>query len=119
MRRRLIGRLCNYLQSFGDTLIALNDWDSAALRRFLDDPLIGSFAGPIQSAATDAQLEEIAERLIPDAWSLVAATGTPDVCAARISREFDCGVDGVILHGTTPEEIEPILAPYARVRRRG
>jgi hypothetical protein len=31
---------------------------------------------------------------------------------ARIRREFDYGADAVILHGATPDELEPIVAAY-------
>jgi hypothetical protein len=46
----------------------------------------------------------------------VAATGTPEQCADVILRQFDLGVDSVILHGATPAELAPILPAYRAAR---
>jgi hypothetical protein len=31
---------------------------------------------------------------------------------ARIRKEFDHGADAVIMHGATPDELEPVVAAY-------
>jgi len=33
-----------------------------------------------------------------------------------VLRQFDLGVDGVIMHGATPDELAPVVAAY-RARR--
>ncbi|PRC51025.1 TIGR03857 family LLM class F420-dependent oxidoreductase, partial [Mycobacterium sp. ITM-2017-0098] len=30
----------------------------------------------------------------------------------RVRKEFEYGADAVIMHGATPEELEPIVAAY-------
>ena len=57
------------------------------------------------------QLEHVAS-LIPDEWLEPAATGPPEQCAAKVQGQFDLGADGVILHGASPAELEPIVAAY-------
>ena len=48
-----------------------------------------------------------------------SATGDARRCAARVLRQFDLGVDGVILHGATPTELAPIVEQYRAVRPAG
>ncbi|MFE6862445.1 TIGR03857 family LLM class F420-dependent oxidoreductase [Nocardia sp. NPDC057668] len=109
--RKTVGRLATYLQGYGELLLRTNDWDPAVLQRFRDDPVVQSVPGAIDAKATVAQLEHIAT-LLPSDWLSVAATGTPDRCVARIRDEFSYGADRVILHGASPDELEPILAEY-------
>jgi alkanesulfonate monooxygenase SsuD/methylene tetrahydromethanopterin reductase-like flavin-dependent oxidoreductase (luciferase family) len=106
-----VGRLATYLQGYGDLLVATNGWDPAVLDRFRADPVVSGFLGGIDSHATTAQLEHIAT-LLPDEWLAPSATGTPARCADTISGQLDLGCDGVILHGATPDELEPVVAAY-------
>ena len=57
--------------------------------------------------------------LLPDEWLEPAATGSPATCAARVARQFDLGVDGVIMHGATPAELEPVVPAYRAIRPTG
>jgi alkanesulfonate monooxygenase SsuD/methylene tetrahydromethanopterin reductase-like flavin-dependent oxidoreductase (luciferase family) len=77
--------------------------------------LVAGFQGALDQKATTAQLEQVAE-LIPEEWLAPAATGTPAQCVAAIRRQFDLGCDGVILHGASPTDLEPIVREYARTR---
>jgi len=54
--------------------------------------------------------------LIPDEWLAASATGSPEQCAGRVLDQFKAGADGVILHGATPTELEPVLAAYRAIR---
>ncbi|WP_211221024.1 TIGR03857 family LLM class F420-dependent oxidoreductase [Nocardioides insulae] len=112
------GRLAGYLQGYGDLLVATNDWDPAPLERFRADPTVRSIRGPIDSLATPAQLEHIGS-LLPEEWLASAAIGTSQECAAAVDAQFDLGVDGVIMHGATPEELAPVVDAYRAVRRHG
>jgi UDP-N-acetylmuramate--alanine ligase len=49
----------------------------------------------------------------PDEWLAPSATGTPAQCVAAIRNQFDLGCDGVIMHGATPDELEPVVKAYA------
>ena len=106
-----VGRLATYLQGYGDLLVATNGWDPAVLHRFRADPVVSGFLGGIDSHATTAQLEHIAT-LLPDEWLAASATGSPERCAATVRGQFGLGCDGVILHGATPRELEPVVAAY-------
>jgi probable F420-dependent oxidoreductase len=109
--KKTVGRLATYLQAYGDLLVRTNGWDPAVLARFRADPLVGGFAGALDDKATTDELEHVAT-LIPREWLDAAATGTPEQCVAAIRHQFDLGVDGVILHGAAPAELEPIIAAY-------
>ena len=106
-----VGRLATYLQGYGDLLVRTNGWDPAVLERFRADDVVSGFLGGIDSNATTAQLEHIAT-LLPDEWLADCAAGTPDQCVAAIRGQLALGCDGVILHGATPRELEPIIAAY-------
>ncbi len=107
---KLVGRLGTYLQGYGDLLVRTNGWDPAVLERFLADPVVSSVRG-LDVVGTTEQLEHVAT-LIPDEWLAPSATGTPAQCVAAIRGQFDLGCDGVIMHGATPDELEPVVAEY-------
>lgn len=113
--KKTVGRMATYLQAYGDLLVETNCWDPAPLARFRADPLVSRFPGAIDAKATTEQLEQIA-KLIPDEWLRAAATGSPASCVAKIEAQFALGCDGVILHGATPTELEPILSAYRKTR---
>lgn len=110
--RKTVGRLATYLQGYGPLMVRTNNWDRDALQRFYDTPLVRDFPGLIDAAATIDQLQQVAE-LIPSDWLAPAATGSPDQCAAAVTAQFELGVDGVIMHGATPGELQPIVSAYA------
>ena len=112
---KLTGRLATYLQGYGDLLVRLNGWDPAALARFRADDLVASFVGGFDSVGTTEELEHVT-KLLPPEWLEASATGSPERCAARVLDQFAAGADGVILHGATPAELEPVVAAYRRVR---
>jgi probable F420-dependent oxidoreductase len=113
--KKTVGRMATYLQAYGDLLVKTNRWDPAPLAAFRADPLVAKFPGAIDAGATTEQLERIA-KLVPEKWLAAAATGSSARCVAKIREQFDLGCDGVILHGATPAELEPILAEYRRTR---
>ncbi|HVC71788.1 MAG TPA: TIGR03857 family LLM class F420-dependent oxidoreductase [Acidimicrobiales bacterium] len=106
-----VGRLATYLQGYGDLLVHTNGWDPTVLERFRADSVVSGFVGGIDSNATPDQLEHIAT-LLPDEWLAPSATGSPAQCVTAIRDQLAMGCDGVILHGATPTELEPIVAAY-------
>jgi 5,10-methylenetetrahydromethanopterin reductase len=112
--RGITGRMATYLQAYGDALVAMNGWDPAPLERFRADAVVQSVQGAIDAKATVEQLEHIAG-LIPEDW-LPAAVGSAEHCAARVLDQFAAGADGVILHGSAPAELEPVVDAYSAVR---
>ena len=113
--KKTVGRMASYLQGYGDLLVSVNGWDPAVLERFRQDEFVQGFRGGFDARATTAELEHLAT-LIPEEWIAPAATGTPERCTATILRQFDLGANGVILHGATPAELDPILPAYRAAR---
>ncbi len=116
--KKTVGRLATYLQGYGDLLVSTNGWDPEPLARFRADEVVSSMAGAIDNVATTDQLEHIAT-LLPSEWLEPAAIGSPATCAARVLRQFDLGVDGVIMHGATPTELAPVVTEYRSIRPAG
>ena len=112
--RGVTGRMATYLQVYGDALVAMNGWDPAPLERFRADEVVRSVPGAIDAVGTIEQLEHI-RTLIPEEW-LPAAVGSAEECASRVLDQFAAGADGVILHGSAPAELEPVVQAYAEVR---
>jgi 5,10-methylenetetrahydromethanopterin reductase len=116
--KKTVGRMGTYLQGYGDLMVATNGWDPAVLDRFRADPVVASMAGAIDAVATTDQLEHVAT-LIPDEWLAPAARGSADDCARAVLAQFGLGVDGVIMHGASPDELAPVVAAYRRIRPSG
>ncbi len=116
--KKTVGRLATYLQGYGDLMVQTNQWDPAPLQRFRADETVRTFPGAIDAKADTATLEHVAG-LLPAEWLEPAATGSPQQCAQRVLRQFDLGVDGVIMHGATPAELEPVVHAYRNLRPAG
>jgi alkanesulfonate monooxygenase SsuD/methylene tetrahydromethanopterin reductase-like flavin-dependent oxidoreductase (luciferase family) len=112
----IVARLGTYLQipGYGDMLVKINGWDSEVLKSFRTHEAVKSIGGLIDSVATTQQIAEVA-KLIPEEWR-PAAVGNAKECARRWVDQFDAGADGVIIHASTPDEIEPVLAEYEKIR---
>ena len=115
--RGVTGRMATYFQAYGDALVAMNGWDPAPLEAFRADAVVQSVPGAIDAVGTIEQLEHI-QTLIPEEW-LPAAVGSADACADRVLDQLAAGADGVILHGSSPAELEPVVEAYAQVRPAG
>src|SRR5690606_19856271 len=102
---------------YGDALVTMNGWDPAPLERFRADEVVRSVPGAIDAVATIDQLGHLTT-LIPDEW-LPAAVGTAEHCASRVLDQLAAGADGVILHGSSPAELEPVVDAYRAVRPPG
>jgi alkanesulfonate monooxygenase SsuD/methylene tetrahydromethanopterin reductase-like flavin-dependent oxidoreductase (luciferase family) len=116
--KKSVGRLATYLQGYGDLLVRTNGWDPAVLERFRADPGLASVGGAIDAVATTEQLEHIAT-LLPDEWLAASASGTPEQCATAVQGQLDLGADAVIMHGATPDELEPVVDAYRAISSAG
>jgi probable F420-dependent oxidoreductase len=116
--KKTVGRMATYLQGYGDLMVKTNGWDPAVLERFRADPFVSGFRGALDALATAKDLEHVAT-LIPDEWLAAAATGSPEQCTAKIQGQLDLGCDGVILHGASPSELEPIVQAWRKSRPAG
>ena len=113
--KKRVGRMATYLQAYGDLMVRTNEWDPKVLARFRSHDLVQNFSGALDQKASTEELE-IVQTLIPDEWLAPAAYGSPEQCVAAINHQLDLGCDGVILHGASPKELEPIVAAYADQR---
>jgi probable F420-dependent oxidoreductase len=116
--KKTVGRMATYLQAYGDLMVKTNGWDPSVLQRFREDSFVAGFRGALDTTATTEELEHVAT-LIPDAWLAPSATGTNERCVSQIQAQFDLGCDGVILHGASPAELEPIITTYRKARPAG
>ena len=112
--RGVTGRMATYFQAYGDALVTMNGWDPAPLEAFRADPVVQSVPGAIDAVGTIEQLEHI-QTLIPEEW-LPAAVGSASTCADRVVDQLTAGADGVILHGSSPAQLAPVVEAYAKVR---
>ena len=114
--RKFVARMATYMQApgYAEMLIDLNGWDMAVLDDFRANKTVTSMLGGIDSIATLEQLEEISA-LIPEDW-LTAASGSATECAKAWKNQFRNGADGVVIHGSTPQEFAPILDAYRTIR---
>ena len=110
--KKSVGRLATYLQAYGDLMVRTNKWDPAVLKRFREDEFVRTFPGALDAKGTTEDLERVAP-LIPEEWLAPSATGTPEQCVAAVKHQLELGCDGVIMHGATPAELEPIVNAYA------
>lgn len=113
--KRTVARLATYLQVYGDLLVRTNAWDPADLERFRAHPAVTGLDGWADVVATRDEIEHLAEA-IPPAWLQPAATGDARACADAVAAQFDLGVDGVIMHASTPAELSGVVEAYAATR---
>ena len=117
--KKTVGRLATYLQGYGDLLVETNGWDPEVLARFRADEVVSSFPGALDTQGRHRRCSSTSRRCCPDEWLEPAATGDAQHCAARVLRQFDLGVDGVIMHGATPTELAPVVEAYRAIRPAG
>lgn len=109
---RVRARLVTYLNSpgLGPSLVAANGWDAAVLDAIAEHPLVAPLGRrPVDGALDHAQLIEVS-RVIPEAWcERGAAFGSASDCARRMAEHFDAGATDLILHGSTPDQLGPVV----------
>ncbi|MGW0638223.1 TIGR03857 family LLM class F420-dependent oxidoreductase [Nocardia salmonicida] len=113
--RRLYGRLATYLQGYPEILMRANGWRGDDLDRVRASTAFTSARGAIDATADAAELAELAA-VIPREWVRDCATGSPNACATAVARQFELGVDSVIMHGATPTELVPVVEAYRAIR---
>ena len=67
---------------------------------------------------TTEELEQSAT-LIPYEWLAPSANGSPQQCVDAVIQQFRLGADGVIAHGASPTELEPVVQTYATRKGHG
>jgi 5,10-methylenetetrahydromethanopterin reductase len=106
------GRAVTYFQipGFGEQLAGANGWDTAPLRQLREHPQVSGIKGAADFVRTRDQLTEAAT-VLPAEWlDSAAAVGTPDKCVVRFGDYFAAGADELVLHGSTPDQLSPVVA---------
>jgi probable F420-dependent oxidoreductase len=105
------GRAVTYFQipGFGELLAATNGWEPGPLERLRAHPLMASLRGSADAVFTRAELVEVGGAL-PSEWlTSASASGSGSACAARTAEYLAAGADELILHGSTPAQLAPLL----------
>jgi 5,10-methylenetetrahydromethanopterin reductase len=111
----LAGRAVTYLQPpvHGERLLHLNGWDPAPLARLRAHPLIAGLGGTLADQTYSPKDLTQVGRLLPRHWlTSSTAAGSPGFCAERLSEYLEAGADELILHGTPPDRLEPVVTAY-------
>jgi probable F420-dependent oxidoreductase len=108
------GRAVTYFQipSFGDQLAGVNGWNVKELERLRSHPQLAGLRGSADNVFTRDQLSEVS-RLLPREWlETGAAVGGAATCARRLHEYLDAGADELVLHGSTPELLGPLVQHF-------
>ena len=116
--RGVTGRMATYFQAYGDALVAMNGWDPAPLER------VPRRRGRAVGAGRHRRRRHHrAARAHPDPHPRGVAPRRRRLgrrtAPHRVLDQLAAGADGVILHGSSPAELEPVVQAYAQVRPEG
>jgi 5,10-methylenetetrahydromethanopterin reductase len=102
----------------GSIIFEANRWDKAPLMALRSHPLVTALGGQYADfGLTPDQRVEVG-KTIPEEWLReTSAIGTPEACAARLHEFLDAGADELILHGSTPDMLAPVIEAFVAARR--
>lgn len=105
------GRAVTYFQipGFGELLAGVNEWDVAHLETLRAHPKLASLRGAADNVFSREDLVDVGRSLPSDWLKSASVAGSAGDCAARLDEFLDAGADELILHGTTPELLGPML----------
>ncbi len=119
MLRNVIRRMNTYLYfpAHFDLICRANGWEerrAAEIREAVMaiDAQSKDDSGPLGDEATSRELDDLRRMadLYPEEWIDEGnAVGTADECARKTAERFEAGADGVLFHGTAPEDLAPLL----------
>ncbi|HVW31134.1 MAG TPA: TIGR03857 family LLM class F420-dependent oxidoreductase, partial [Acidimicrobiia bacterium] len=113
MLETIVRRLTTYVQlpDYGELICAANGWDPAVLARLRSHPVLDGRVADTTTFTSD-ELRVLRDSVYPAEWLAASATGTADQCAGRIIDQLEQGATGVLLHGSSPDELAAVLAAY-------
>ena len=104
------------VRDLGAQLIAMNGWDPAPMEQLLADPRFLNIEGQKGThAELRARMQEAIGVLPPHWLDDGAAAGSAQAVARRLVEFHDAGADEIVLHGTTPERLGPLVQAYGRL----
>ncbi|HEV7735228.1 MAG TPA: TIGR03857 family LLM class F420-dependent oxidoreductase [Candidatus Binatia bacterium] len=115
--RHVVRRMTTYMQipGYGELIVDANGWDRGVLERLRGHELL---AGRLADA-TEFTLDELRQLrdLYPPEWLTSSnAIGSPAHCAQRMLDQFAAGAAGIVIHASSPQEMQALLAAYDAVR---
>ena len=127
MLKDIVRRMNTYLlfPPMFDAICAANGWDkkvAAQIREALAKIDGERKKGTVGDENTTRNLDDIRRlfELYPREWIYGGnAVGSADVCAQATRDRFDAGADGVLLHGSTPQNLAPLLKVWPKYRPAG
>jgi probable F420-dependent oxidoreductase len=112
------GRAVTYFQipQLGEMICEMNGWDESILSKVRTHPLLANLGGSLaEQKFTREQLVEVSQ-VIPRGWfDEGAAIGSVNHCASRLCDFLDAGVDEVLLHGSTPDQLHDLAGELVMV----
>ena len=127
MLQTVVRRMNTYMvvgKAFAPTLEA-NGWDEATcveIRKKLAEIDGAPKAGSIGDEHTSRELSDLRKMktFYPEEWIHDGcAVGTAAECAPLLLERFEAGADGVLLHGTSPDHLGPLLKEWEKIRPAG
>jgi probable F420-dependent oxidoreductase len=116
-----------YFPFFVDALCRFNGWDPAKAAEVTAklkaiDASAQSAGGTLGDEHTSRDLDVLREMYAayPQEWIHQGnAVGDREHCARETRARLDAGADGVVLHGSTPQDLAPLLEAWPRHRPKG
>ncbi|MCW2983843.1 MAG: hypothetical protein JWR63_1413 [Conexibacter sp.] len=107
------------MRGLGDALFAANGWDPATLRGVREHPLMARVRTFADHDLSLDERSQVVRDTVPAEWiAQTSATGTADAVATRLADYLDAGLDELVLHGSTADQLGPVLDAIARQHRR-
>lgn len=130
MLRNVIRRMNTYLYfpPQMDGICRANGWDlevAAEIRakvKAIDAESASGKAGPFGDENVSRELDDLRRTadLYPQEWIEGGnAAGGADHCAQKVRDRFEAGADGVLFHGTSPQDLGPLLDAWPAHRPDG
>ena len=108
VRARCTGYLA--VPGLGEAIVRANGWDSATLERFRAQPALIGPDGQISGKHLSTPQLLDASTALPSEWFAEATIGGDAASqAARLHEYARSGADEIILHGSTPDRLAPLL----------
>jgi 5,10-methylenetetrahydromethanopterin reductase len=124
MLQTIIRRINTYVlfPPLFDVICDSNGWDRAVAAKVrtalkeMDGPAKAGALGDENTTRDAENLRKIMD-IYPSNWiDEGCAVGSVDACIPLIQERLDAGADGVLFHGTTPDDVEPLVKGWRKVR---
>lgn len=120
----IVRRMGTYAVSPGflESICAANQWsldEVLPIREAILADMSGTSAGNMGDEGVSREHDQLRRMrdMWPEKWLYKGnAMGTAQHCAARLKEYFDAGADGVVIHGSRPEDLTSLLDIWPQYR---